>query len=85
MVITATHVCNVTFFLSLQATKLASATAQKTKELGASVNDSVIKPTSEKVSDRNSVSRSCFVCVFYTKSLEAVHSILIHILREYIE
>lgn len=33
----------------LQATKVASAATKKTKELGQTVNDSVIKPTKEKV------------------------------------
>ncbi|XP_064624951.1 ADP-ribosylation factor GTPase-activating protein 1-like isoform X2 [Lineus longissimus] len=36
---------------SEQATKLASKTAQKTKEFGQTVNQSVIKPTTEKVKD----------------------------------
>lgn len=33
------------------AVKLAGATAQKTKEIGSSVNQSIIKPTKEKVAD----------------------------------
>ena len=36
----------------LQATKLASTTAQKTKELGQTVNESVVKPTKDKVRHR---------------------------------
>lgn len=36
-------------FVFFQAAKLATTTAKKTKELGQSVNESVIKPTKEKV------------------------------------
>ena len=38
---------NLMYFL--QASKIATAASQKTKELGETVNESVIKPTKEKV------------------------------------